>query len=322
MGTTLAIHYNLAIGTIGAYVPHRPDLVPLLEKLVKFELCGEFLLTELGRGLDVRNMETTATLQADGSFDLNTPRAAAAKAMPPTSPWAGIGRVGIVFARLMVNGADHGVKAFVVHLSDEKGLLPGVTSQLLPRRCGAKGVDHAITTFTHVRLGSDSLLGSTARAKDQRADFFRQIHRVSSGTLSLSISNIPGLRQSALIAGTYSLRRHVAANTKMQEIPIITFSTQQRPILDALVQSWVYDAFAEEAIAMFKNNKLNMEVRHAVTVCFKTAICTDTQITINEIVDRCGWQGLFAYNGIVEFGMAMRGNSIAEGDFTVLCIRE
>ncbi|KAI1422396.1 acyl-CoA dehydrogenase/oxidase [Xylaria sp. FL1777] len=321
MGTTLAIHWNLCIGTIGEYVHRQADLAPVLEKLLRFDLCGEFLLTEIGRGLDARNLETTATLKLDGSFDLHTPRASAAKAMPPTSPLAGIGRVGIVFARLIIKGVDHGVKPFIVNLSDENGLLPGITSQLLPRRCGAKVLDHAITTFSHVLLSPESLLGSLDRAHDQRTDFFRQIHRVSVGTLSLSISNIPALQQSALIAGTYSSRRHVGSDSDKKGTPIIQFSTQYRPILDAVVQSWAYDAFADEAISWFLDTELSMEVRHAVAVCFKTAIGTDAQATISELAERCGWQGLFAYNEIIEMGLALRGNAVAEGDYTVLCIR-
>jgi len=38
-----------------------------------------FMLTELGHGLDAKNLETTVTLQPDGSFILHTPRPEAAK---------------------------------------------------------------------------------------------------------------------------------------------------------------------------------------------------------------------------------------------------
>lgn len=37
------------------------------------------MLTELDHGLDAKNLETTATLQSDGSFVLHTPRPGAAK---------------------------------------------------------------------------------------------------------------------------------------------------------------------------------------------------------------------------------------------------
>ena len=40
---------------------------------------GQYCLTEIGHGLDVIHMETTATLLQDGFFDLHTPVRRAAK---------------------------------------------------------------------------------------------------------------------------------------------------------------------------------------------------------------------------------------------------
>ena len=40
---------------------------------------AQFLLSEVGHGLDAPNLETTATLLPNGEFDLHTPRPAAAK---------------------------------------------------------------------------------------------------------------------------------------------------------------------------------------------------------------------------------------------------
>ncbi len=42
-------------------------------------LSGQYCLTEQAHGLDARNIETTATLLADGSIDLHTPHDGAAK---------------------------------------------------------------------------------------------------------------------------------------------------------------------------------------------------------------------------------------------------
>ncbi|KAK6063022.1 acyloxidase [Seiridium cupressi] len=284
--TILSIHWNLCMGTIASFATSRPDLAPLLQRLSNFDLCGEFLLTEVGHGLDARNLETTATLQPDGSFDLHTPTMAASKAMPPTTPWAGVARIGVVFARLIVHEKDHGVKLSIVNLGNEIQLSPGVTSRALPKRSGAKALDHAITTFDHVRLGPESLLGSPNLAVDHRADFMHQIHRVAVGTLSLSIVNIPMPQQAAFIAGTYSARRHVSANSGSGTIPIIHFSTQYRPILDAFVKTWAYDAFAEEAITIFQESRLSLETRHAVAACFKATVSTDIQATLGQLADR------------------------------------
>lgn len=92
------------MGTISSFLSKRSDLLPLLQALERFDTCGEFLLTELGHGLDVRNIETTATHQVDGSFVLHTPNPRAAKTMPQSSPHAGMARTAVVFARLLVAG--------------------------------------------------------------------------------------------------------------------------------------------------------------------------------------------------------------------------
>ena len=60
-----AIHINLCIGTLCSFVKERPDLQDLLDKLLNFDICGEFMLTEVDHGLDARNLETTATLLPD-----------------------------------------------------------------------------------------------------------------------------------------------------------------------------------------------------------------------------------------------------------------
>ncbi|KAI1392473.1 putative acyl-CoA oxidase [Hypoxylon trugodes] len=321
VSTILGIHWNLCMGTIARFSHDQPHLVKLLEDLERFDICGEFLLTEVSHGLDAYNLETTATLLPDGSFELHTSNSGAAKAMPPTTPWAGMPRVGVVSARLLVGDVGRGVRPFVVRLNDANEMSPGVISQPLPKKSGSKALDHAITTFNRVRLGSDSLLGSLNVSSNERSDFLDLISRVSVGTLSFSMGNIPALRQAAYIAGTYSLRRHVAGNSPSQRVPIIRFSTQYRPILNALSQALVFDAFAEDAIKMFCQGGLSSAVNHSVATCFKATVGPATQITLVQLADRCGWQGLFNYNRIIEMASTLKGNGIAEGDYTVLCIR-
>lgn len=103
-----------------------------------------FCLTEVGHGLDVIHMETTATLLENGEFDLHTPLERAAKYicdcligvpfdlilgtryMPPTAP-VGIPCIAIVFARAIIRGEDCGIKPFVVDINDGYRMAPGVT---------------------------------------------------------------------------------------------------------------------------------------------------------------------------------------------------
>ncbi|KAJ8124039.1 hypothetical protein ONZ43_g151 [Nemania bipapillata] len=288
--TILTIHWNLCIGTISSFLPERSDLLPLLQALEQFDICGEFLLTELGHGLDARNLETTATRQADGSFVLHTPNPRAAKTMPPSSPYSGMARTAVVFARLIVAGEDRGPRPFVVPLNDTSG---------------AKAIDHALTSFCHVPLPGNALLGHLhGSPQEERKYFMRAIHRVTVGTLCLSTSNATVLRVSGCIA-----------------VPILSFSTQYGPIARTLAHAVVFDKYAIEAMQSFIANVGKPDMENVIASIFKATVLDYTQKAMSELVDRCGWQGLYAHNQISEVWLAEKGNNIAEGDFVVLCIR-
>ncbi|KAK1966808.1 putative acyl-CoA oxidase [Colletotrichum sublineola] len=296
------IHLNLCVGTIARFSRERPDLEAILDDLLSFTACGEFMLTEVDHGLDARNLQTTATMESDGSFILNTPTAGAAKAMPPTSPLAGIARVAVVFARLIVDGDDRGVKPFVVPISDVGGMCAGVVSRVLPVRPGTKPLDHSITTFRHVRLRPEALLGSALQADNMREDFLAQIWRVSVGTLSLSIMGVSAIRVAGCIAAMYSQRRLVGQGTKL---PVIQFSTQQRPILKALAHGEVLHAYALWSVGEFMNPKHSVDVRRGIATAFKALVVRSSRL-LSELAERCGWQGLYAYNQISELASTFK----------------
>ncbi|RSL42512.1 hypothetical protein CEP54_015459 [Fusarium duplospermum] len=314
------IHVNLFLGTLGPFIRERPDIAGLLEKLLNFDICGQFMLTEVGHGLDARSLETRATLQADGSFDLHTPNPRAAKAMPPTTPYCRMPRVAIVFARLIVDGNFHGVKPFLVTLSDSENMMPGITARILPTRPGTKPLDHSITTFEHVRLPPSALLGSISKPKNHRADFLRHIWRVSIGTLSLSIMGVSAIKVGTHIAGTYSQRRTISGPDGNTRVPIMSFSTQHRPIIEGWVQGKILQLYARWTVKAFIDTAQTPAVRHALATIFKSTVVRASRI-LSELSERCGWQGLFAYNQISELALTFQGNAIAEGDILVLSIR-
>ncbi|KAK2469108.1 hypothetical protein H9L39_19376 [Fusarium oxysporum f. sp. albedinis] len=313
-----AIHINLCIGTLCSFAKERPDLQDLLDKLLNFDICGEFMLTEVGHGLDARNLETTATLLPDGSYDLDTPHAGASKAMPPTTPYCEMPRVAIVFARLMIDGQSHGVKPFLVFLSDAGGMRPGITSRILPTRPGTKPLDHSLTTFNHVDLPSSALLGSSSKPKNDRVEFLRQIWRIAAGTLSLSIMGISAIKVSTRIAAVYSERRTITSTDAQARKKIMSFTTHQHPIVEGWVHGKVLHAFAHWTIDMCPD--LTDPMQHALATIFKATVVRASQV-LRSLAERCGWQGLFAYNQISELDLTFHGNSIAEGDTLVLCIR-
>lgn len=320
--TILTIHWNLCMGTIATHAVTRPDLQILLRELEQFDICGEFMLTEVGHGLDARNLKTIANMQPDGSFILHTPSPEAAKVMPPTTPYAGVARVAIVFAQLIVEGENRGIKPFLVRINEIGHMCEGVSSKILPQRSGAKPVDHAVTTFKHVYLAPGALLGEPEGADDPRLDFFMSIWRVGVGTLSLSMINIPCLNVGAHIVARYSQRRQIGNEKNGQKVRIFDFKTVQLPVLSALAHGHVFEKYARWSTKAFMSPKeSDWRVKHAIACAFKAATTASTQAILSELIDRCGWQGLFGYNQLSELMLALRGNSIAEGDVLVLCIR-
>ena len=78
MFTIITAHVGLTIGSLSRHAKKRPDLKPLISRLLRFDTVGIFLLSERGHGLDAFNIETTATKVQSG-FVLNTPREEATK---------------------------------------------------------------------------------------------------------------------------------------------------------------------------------------------------------------------------------------------------
>ncbi|KAG7447424.1 acyl-CoA oxidase [Guyanagaster necrorhizus] len=315
--TIMVIHLNLAVGTIGAYAADRPELQALCKDMMDCKAIGQFLLTEAGHGLDATNLETTATLQSDGTFILNSPNRAASKYMPPTVPVLGKPCYAVVWSQLIVDGEKRGIRPFVVQLNDGVHMSKGITAKLIPTRHGATPVNHAITHFTQVRLPQWSLLGPVGDKPSTHNDFLIAIWRIAVGTLALASVALPAMQIAAHIAYKYSLRRTVGIPAQ----PIISFRTQQIPIFTAVAQTYVIEAWTKHAIKHFMDPAADRQARHAITTIYKSVVMENAQTTHFNLSERLGAQGLFDYNQIITQFAEIRGIVIAEGDVLVLAIR-
>jgi acyl-CoA oxidase len=93
-------------------------------------------------------MQTTATFDpATDSFTIHTPTALAAKYWITNgfsdAHWM------VVFAQLLIGGANHGIHGFLVSIRDHATMLPrpGVTIQDMGHKMGCNGVDNAKLAF-------------------------------------------------------------------------------------------------------------------------------------------------------------------------------
>lgn len=128
------------------------------------------------------------------------------------------------------------------------------------------------------------------------------------------------LKRGIYVAGKYSLRRHVIGPDGSPK-SIISFRTQQRPILRGIAQALIFDAFAQASVKIFMDQKIEYRVRYGVAATFKAVLAQAAQSTLFALAERCGAQGLFQYNGIIESQLEARGISVAEGDTLALSIR-
>ncbi|KAI0818485.1 acyl-CoA dehydrogenase NM domain-like protein [Trametes gibbosa] len=316
--TLLTIQYNLCAGTIARYAAHRPELVALVEDVLQYRKHGQFMLTELGHGLDVANLETTATLLPSGEFVLNSPTPSAAKYMPPTVP-AGLPCIAVVFAKLVVNGQDRGHRPFIVSLNDGQQMCAGVQSRPLPFRGESNPIMHSLTTFRNVRLPRGALLGSLDAPADAHANLLDAIHRVAIGTIAIGCLTLPGLQCAATIGAMYSLRRQVGSAAG--RTPVLVFRTQHAPVLAAAADAFVTRALQRWAIERFCDARSDGRVRHAIAAVFKSVMVQHSQRATLAVSERCGAQGMFAHNMLTALHGEVRGLAIAEGDVLGLSIR-
>nr|prf oxidase,fatty acyl [Candida tropicalis] len=115
-------------------------------------IYGCFGMTELAHGSNVAGLETTATFDKESDeFVINTPHIGA------TKWWIGGAAHSAthcsVYARLIVDGQDYGVKTFVVPLRDSNhDLMPGVTVGDIGAKMGRDGIDNGWIQFSNVRI--------------------------------------------------------------------------------------------------------------------------------------------------------------------------
>ena len=167
-------------------------------------------------------------------------------------------------------------------------------SRLLPERGEPNPVNHAVTTFTNVRLQAQSLLGPLEKSCSPKMVLTHSMWRVVCGTMAIGCLALPAMKCYATIGAMYSLRRHVGAPG--HRVPIIHFRTQQIPIVTLTAQVYVMEAFIQWCTRFFSDTTIDYRVRHAIAGILKTVTVGHANAGVIAVSDRCGVQGLFAHN--------------------------
>lgn len=233
----------------------------------------------------------------------------------------------MVMARLVAQGRDCGIRAFVVPLNNGKSMYEGVSCRytfserflacreliekpsVLPDRSGTRPVGHAITSFNRVPLPATAFVGDIKFTRHPRIQFLTSIWRLGIGAVTMAALCIPGLRVGAYITTQYAKRRKVA-NSQGAVVPILSFRTTQIPILRALSQAAVLEAFYKELRPYFSaSDHLDLSsvlnIRNGLAAVFKTLSIHHYRNSSITLTDRLGAQGLFTENQLVSMEVCL-----------------
>ncbi|XMN11614.1 acyl-CoA dehydrogenase [Streptomyces griseobrunneus] len=320
--TVAGIHYNLFLGSL---LDHDPGTPRDLSDFLELRSIGTFLCTEVAHGNDAAAVETTATYdrERDG-FVLHTPHAGAQKFMPNTSP-AGGPKTGVVAARLLADGTDHGVFLFLAPLTDDLTALPGVRVRRLPGRMGSP-VDHCLTSFDRYFVPRDALLAGeqgrigedgrfTSELANRRRRFLLSIGRVTPGKLSMSACAVGSARVTLAIAVRYAGHRLVSGSRGAQRVPVYAHRTHHGPLAGAMATVFAMSLLHRRALDRWESAPApdRDEAERLVAVA-KGWITWRAREVIVECRERCGAQGLLENNGMTELFTGIEGAITAEGD--------
>lgn len=201
-----------------------------------------------------------------------------------------------MLARLIVDGLDRGIHPFFVQTADEHGMCTGVTMRLLPARCGTSAVDYAATSFHNVHLPPSAFLGERMdMPRDRRSLMRAYIWRTVVGQVTIGQVALTGMKASSYIGVKYSLRRRVRSDSG-EAVPIMSFRTQQLPMLYITAITHVLDAWTPALLQQFTSSELSLDVRQGLAAVFKTTVCRFMTQCCREVGERLGAQGTFVHN--------------------------
>ncbi|MDX2729791.1 acyl-CoA dehydrogenase [Streptomyces sp. PA03-2a] len=322
--TVAGIHYNLFLGSL---LDHDGDTRRDLSDFLRLRRIGTFLCTEVAHGNDAVAVETIATYdRARDGFVLHTPHSGAQKFMPNASP-AGGPKTGLVAARLLADGADHGVYLFLVPLTDEVRPLPGVRVRRLPARLGSP-VDHCLTSFDQVFVEREALLGGehgrvgdngefSSAMGNRRRRFLTSIGRVTIGKISMSACAVGAARATLAVAVRYGGHRYISGPRATQPVPVIAHRSHHGPLAEAtatvFAMSLLHRRVLDRWEAQAGTATERAEAERLVAVA-KGWITWRARAVIVECRERCGAQALLEHNGMADLVAGAEGVITAEGD--------
>jgi acyl-CoA oxidase len=319
----LSGHFNLTVGAIQRLGSQSAWQREHLERLDDAGHAGVFLLTELGYGSNVLEMETEAVWDQDRNcFVLTTPSGPACKFMPNVAA-EGVPKTTVVAARLKVGGNDEGVFPFIVALRSDEGTARGVDVFPMPDK-GVAAMDNAMIRFDHVVLPYDAwLTGGIARIDEGslvcpipvQERFHRTIAQLQTGRIALSAGAVASARAALYLTARYAERRRTAGG-----VPMAKRDNVQRSLASCAARIYAATALANEVRRQFADPAADQGANALLAMLTKPLLSSEALTVLQECRERCGAQGMFRVNRITDYLGNLQGVITAEGENQVLKI--
>lgn len=342
--TRIGVHYGLFVsGVRGSGTPQQFNHWVSVGAGSLRNFFGCFGMTELGHGSNLAGLETTATFdKKTDEFVINTPHVAASKW------WIGgashTATHCLVFARLLVDGKDYGVKNFVVPLRNRSdwSLLPGIAVGDIGKKMGRDGIDNGWIQFSDVRIPRQYMLMKYAKVSREGKVTQPPLAQLAYGALiggrvSMVKDSYLWASRFLTIAIRYAAARRQGSVEHGKEVRLLDYAYHQRRLLPLLAYSYAMNAASYDLYSIHDNvtNKLantapdspelkstinDAKELFSVSAGLKAFSTWGTAQIIDECRQACGGLGYSAYNG---FGQAYNDWVVQctwEGDNNILTL--
>ena len=300
-----------------------------LKDIGSLKLPGCFAMTETGHGSNVRGLETTATYNhQDRTFVIHTPNPDARKEYIGNA--ALHGQAATVFAKLIINGEDYGVNAFVVPLRTSTGKsIKGVRIEDCGRKMGLNGVDNGVIYFNQVIIPMENMLDKFAFINEQgefespissdNRRFFTMLGTLVGGRIGIPRSALSASKTGLTIAIRYGENRKQFGPEGGKEVPILNYRMHQRRLMPPLAESYALHFALKYLTQRFldrqEEDAQEIEALAAGLKAYTTWFAT---ATLQECREACGGKGYLSENRIDDLKNDTDVYTTFEGDNVVL----
>ncbi|WP_035694733.1 acyl-CoA dehydrogenase family protein [Flavobacterium soli] len=311
-----------SLGTEKHYEKYLKDIGTL-------DLPGCFAMTETHHGSNVKGIETTATYNHSAkTFTIHTPHEKAQKEYIGNA--ANHGRMATVFAKLIIDGHDYGVNAFIVPLREENlNILEGITIKDCDLKMGLNGVDNGIIQFHNVVIPKENMLDRFAQINEKgefespipsdNRRFFTMLGTLVGGRIGIPRSALAAAKSGLTIAIKYSDTRRQFGPEGGSEVPILNYRMHQRRLFPYLAKAYAIHFGLQYVTQRFIGKKEEeMQEIEALAAGMKAYSTWNTRDTLQECREACGGKGYLSENRIDALKNDTEIYTTFEGDNTVL----